>query len=488
MKLCSRAGTTITLQQLLPDLQVFGDGELQIGACHSQPSRIKPGDLFVLLHPPGPRRDAAIEQAVGRGCAAILSEDVLPGLSVPVIYVSDVRTAYGRICHALHGFPAQKLGVIGVTGMYGKTTTSCLVARILVQAGYSVGMLTSLGYFEGEESTFPAETTPPPDELAIRLARMADNECTHAVVEVSAKAIKQRYTAGLEFDTVVFLNDEPEGTSPRDTRCRWFSLVDSLRAEGLAIFNADDSRCRAALAETDHPVLTVGIQAAAEIKAREIRRHLGEETFYICVGDETFPVRTKMFGRHHIRNCLAAVAVGLTYHVPMEVIIQAIESVDQIPGRLQPVLVGQPFSVFVDSAETPTSLEAVLQAVVPQVQGRVICVASVPRNPRQELGKWLELIDAHCGLGVLTLADPGREDPEILSPLAYDSRKSPRRMIIPDRAEAIGWALTEAREGDCVLVIGNGHRRWRPLKENDLEVDDYQFIRQWLEQEFPHLT
>jgi len=365
MKLCSRAGTTITLQQLLPDIQVFGDGELEVGACHSQPSRIRPGDLFALLHPPGPRRDAAIEQAVARGCAAILSEDALPGLSVPVICVSDIRTAYGRICHALHGFPAQKLGVIGVTGTYGKTTTSCLIARILVQAGYSVGMLTSLGYFEGEESVFPTETTPGPEELAQRLARMADNECTHAVVEVSGKAIKQRYLAGLELDMAVFLNDETDRVSCHNGRCNWFSLVNHLRPEGLAIFNADDTRCRAALAEIEHPALTVGIHAAAEIKAREIQRHLGEETFYVCVGDETFPVRTKMFGRHHIRNCLAAVAVGLTYQVPMEVIVQALESVDQIPGRLQPVLGGQPFSVFIDAAETPASLSAAFQAIRP---------------------------------------------------------------------------------------------------------------------------
>ena len=486
MKLCPRFGTTITLQQLLPDIQVFGEGELEVAACHSQASRIKPGDLFVLLYPPGPRREAAIEQALQRGCAAILSEDVLVGLSVPVICVSDVRAAYGHICQALHGFPSQKLGVIGVTGSYGKTTTACLVARILVQTGHSVGMLTSLGYFEGEDSIFPKETTPGPEELAQRLARMADNGCTHAVVEVSEKALKQKYLAGLELDTAVFLNDDRSRDDSSDARRHWFSLLSNLRAEGLAIFNADDPRCRAVLAETDHPALTVGIQATAEIKAREISRHLGEEIFYICVGDESFPVRTRMFGRHHISNCLAAVAVGLAYQVPMEVIIQALESVDQIPGRLQPVLGGQPFSVFVDAADTPHALSVTLQAVRSQVQGRLICVASLPRNCRHDLAKWLELLDGQCDLAVLTLGDPGGEEPTALSTLAADLGKSPRRVVLPDRTEAIGWALTQAKQEDCVLIVGNGHRQWRPLKDSDLTVDDYQFTRQWLRQEFPH--
>ncbi|MGQ9505659.1 MAG: Mur ligase family protein [Thermogutta sp.] len=486
MKLCSRVGTTITLQRLLPNIQVFGDGEVEVAACHSQPSRIRPGDLFVLLHPPGPRREAAVEQAVRRGCAAILSEDILVGVNVPVICVSDVRTAYGHICQALHGFPAQKLSVIGVAGSYGKTTTACLVARILVQAGHSVGMLTSLGYFEGEESTFPPETTPGPEDLALRLARMLDNGCTHAVVEVSGKAIKQQYLAGLELNTVVFLNDDVNAVYSGSGRVNWFSLLNDLRAEGLAIFNADDSRCRAALAETNHPALTVGVQSAAEIKAKEIRRHLGEEIFYICLGDESFPVRTRMFGRHHIRNCLAAAAVGLAYQVPMEVIVQALESVDQLPGRLQPVLAGQPFSVFVDAAETPQALAVVLQAVRPQVEGRLICVASLPRSPRHELTKWLELLHQECDLAVLTLNDPGREDPAIFSTFSVETKKVLQRITLPDRAEAIGWALTQAKEKDCVLIVGNGHRQWRPVKGNDLEVDDYQFTRQWLRQEFPH--
>lgn len=481
MRLCSQAGTTIAIRQLLPEIQILGEEEVFIEACQSQPSRVKPGDLFAVLSPPGLRREAAVEQALQHGAAAILTEEILPGLPVPVICVPNVREAYGRVCHALHGFPARNLNLITIAGAYGKTTVACLIARILVQAGLPVGMLTSLGYFDGEDSVFPAETTPPPEELAQRLANMVERGCTHAIVEVSGKALRQHYTAGLECDTIVLLNDDPFA---RNRQIIASHFARQLKREGLMIVNAEDSRCRAVLAETDRPALSVAVQGCAEITASEIERHLGEETFFLNVGYDTFPIRTRMFGRHHVLNCLAAIAVGLTYEIPLDVIVQAIESVDSIPGRLQRVVAGQPFSVFVDAADRPAALQAVLQAVRPHVAKRLICVATPPKNPRRDAARWWQLVTQASDMVIMTLADPGRDDPTELEAFLSQTGAKTSALVRIDRTEALGWALMQAQPEDCVLVVGNGHRRWRPVKDHDLEVDDYQFIQQWLRQEY----
>lgn len=487
MRLCASTGQSIALRQLLPDAHVVGGQDVPLTGCRCQPREVRPGDVFVLLHPRGARREAALQQALVRGCAAIVSDQPLSGVSVPVIYVPDAREAFGRISHALAGYPARKLHAIGVVGAFGKTTTACLVTRVLVQAGFPTGMLSTLGYFEGEESSFPRETTPPADELARSLARMVENQCTHAVVEVSEKALCERYLAGMEFDSAVIIN-----TAARDGRelksidgKGWLDILEWLKPEGFMVLNADDGGCRTALSRVGHPTLTIGLQNAAEIQGREIERHLGEEIFYITAGGETFPVRTRMFGRHHILSCLAAAAVGLVYQIPLEVIVKALESLDQIPGRMQPVFGGQPFSVFIDAAQAVPSLQATLETVRPLVRGRLICVATPPERAQVNLSAWMELLEKFADLAVLTLPGVGDGQVNALNAAARYVADRQRVIVLPERTEAIGYALTRAQADDCVLILGNGHRLWKATGDGDLLVDDYRFVRQWLRQEFP---
>lgn len=484
MRLCASTGEAIALRQILPDAQILSSQDIPLRGCRCNPREVKPGDLFVLVQPEGPDREPALEQALTRGCAAVVSDRPLPGLSVPVVYVADAREAFGRIVHALAGYPSQKLNVIGVTGALGKTTAALLITRVLFQAGYQPGMLTTLGYFEGEESSFPKETTPPAHELAASLARMVDSACTHAVVEVSPKALRENFTAGTEFDAVVVLNtDDP--LQDRSARDQWFQLLDGLKPEGFAVLNSDDGGCRARLARVEQPTLTIGLNSAAEIQGWEISRFLGEEVFYIIAGGESFPLRTRLFGRHHITHCLAAAAVGLVYQIPLETIVKALESVDQIPGRLQPVLAGQPFSVFVDAAESLAALKNTLETVRPLVQGRLICVVNPPRQRDGEAGAVLEILNQTADLAVLTRPGHGESSSVPLNQWAKQVRNNSRFVVVPERMEAIGWALTQARPEDCVLLLGNGHRLWRATAEVGLMVDDYRFARQWLRNEFP---
>ncbi|NMC19073.1 MAG: hypothetical protein GYA33_01525, partial [Thermogutta sp.] len=282
-----------------------------------------------------------------RGCAAVLADSPLGELPVPTCYVRDAKAAFAEIAQALRGYPGRKLHLVGVAGSAGKTTTACLIARILGEAGHAVGMLSSLGYFDREDSVAAAQATPEPDELADRLARMVENGCTHAVLEVSAAGLADKRLAGLSLQTVAVTN---QWAGPGRAEAVPLAALRYLTQDGCAVLNADDAACRAAVARASKPALTVGLQDSADIQGREISRQLGEETFFLTAGDETFPVQTKLFGRHHVQNCLVAAGVGLAAGVPIETVVKGLEAVTPLPGRMQPVICGQPFSVFVDAA------------------------------------------------------------------------------------------------------------------------------------------
>ncbi len=481
MGICPNTATNIRLNRLLPESQLIGAHEVKVTGCRRHARKIRAGDLFVVTLRAGPRRDAAIREAIQRGCSAVLADEPLGELPVPVCYTADAQAAFGEVAQALHGYPARKLNLVGVAGTSGKTTTACLIARILGEAGHNVGLLGSLGYFDGEDSSTATQATPESDELADRLARMVTSGCTHAVLEISTAGLAEKRVAGLAFHAVAITNQRADRSRQR---AKPLELLQYLAADGYAVFNADDPACRAALSSMSKPVLTAGLEIAANIQGREISRQLGEETFFLSAGNETFPVQTKLFGRHHVQNCLVAAAVGLAAGVPIEAIVKGLEAVTSLPGRMQPVICGQPFSAFVDAAADAHALEAVLGTLRPLVTGRLILVSRPPSRVTED-AEWMHVLETYADLTVLTTGDPARDDFSVLMDRVEKHIYTPARFrYLADRAEAIAWTLQQARPDDCVLIAGNGHRLWQPISGGSLRVDDYQFARQWLYQEF----
>ena len=170
-----------------------------------------------------------VAKAIARGCAGILSDRPLPELNIPTCLVPNAREAFGLICQALAGHPSDQLKVIGVTGANGKTTTSCLIAGMSGPcADIKSGLLSTLGYFDGEDVEDATHATPPPDRLATLLARMVRNGCSHAVMEVSDHALEQSRVAGVRFDAACVTN------VTRD------HLNDSITAQRLSAGRARD--------------------------------------------------------------------------------------------------------------------------------------------------------------------------------------------------------------------------------------------------------
>lgn len=491
MRISPHGGLEISLRQLLPEAEFVGADDIVVSACSRDSRTVRPGELFVALCGGSHDGHDYVIQAIQRGCVGILAEKPLRGIEVPICYVPDTREAYGRLCQALAGFPSQRLKVIGVTGTNGKTTTTYLIASILAAAGYQPGIIGTLGCFDGAEFRETSWTTPPSEELAGAMARMVSNGCTHAVMEVSSHALDQHRMAGIVLDAACVTNVQRDHLdyhrSIRDYRLTKSRVLDYLAPEGFAVLNADDSTTATYLAHLNTPVLTIGMRSMAEISGEMLERFTSEQTFLLCAGSEAVPVSTKMIGTHHVYNCLMAAAVGLTYGIELDTVVRGLESLQRVPGRLERIECGQPFSVFVDFAHTPDALTNTLETLREVIEGRLICVFGAGGDrDRQKRPLMARAVETLADVAVITNDNPRTEDPNVIIRELLDGCDHPSEMkVLPDRAKAIHWALAQAQPGDCVLIAGKGHETYQIIGDQRCYFDDCDVARQWLYENLP---
>jgi UDP-N-acetylmuramoyl-L-alanyl-D-glutamate--2,6-diaminopimelate ligase len=475
----------VSLRQVLPEATFLGAGDIQAASCCDDSRGCRPGDLFAALE--GARCDGHdyADEALANGASAILGERLLP-LGVPMCLVRDSREAFGRVCQALAGHPAERMTVIGIAGTLGKTTTSLLIANILEAAGAQVGVLGSLGYCDSQEAAPARETTPRPTEMADWLARMHAAGCTHAVIEVSSEALAKRRLAGLRLDAAVLTNvrrdhSDFHGTPENYVRAKR-RLFEHLKPSGFCVLNADDRGSRPILNELSHPTLTVGLEQPADLTAAIVERHKSEQTFLLTAGRETAAVRTPLVGDHFAADCLTAVAVGLALGVDLPTAVRGLESARSIPGRLERLECGQPFGVFVDAARTPDALAATLRALREVTSGRLLCVYGAEgqrnRSQRPLLGR---AVERYADWGVITSDNPRRESPLRIAHDILDGYRCPASAhLLPDRKKAIEYALNKARTGDTVLIAGKGAEGFQIVGAARREWNDREVARRWL--------
>ena len=482
----------LSLRELLPEAEFLGADDIRVSGCACDSRQIAAGQLFAAL--PGSRHDGRqfIAEAVARGCAAVLAQPPVPEIALPTCIVANARDAYGRICQALAGNPSQKLKLIGITGTNGKTTTSCLIAGILAEAGFRLGLLGTLGYLDGETLREASHTTPPADQLATLLARMVRHGCSHAVMEVSSHALDQSRVAGVQFDAACVTNVSHDHLDYHrtlyDYRLSKSKLFGYLSPEGLAVINADDPTSAGYLHQLDGPVLTVAMRSAAEITGTLIEQCLSEQTFLLTAGNETAPVRTRMIGVHHVYNCLIAAAVGLSYGLDLPMVVRGLEGVEQEPGRLERIECGQPFGVFVDFAHTPDALTHCLRTLREVTQGRLLCVFGAggdrDRQKRPPMGAAVESL---ADVAIVTSDNPRSEDPwQIAADVLQGFQEPGEAELMLDRTKAIHWALGNARLGDCVLIAGKGHEDYQIIGDRRIPLDDREIARTWLYEMQPY--
>lgn len=487
------------LAEKLTVVRTSGDLNVEIAGFSMHTHSLRLGELFVCVSGiPGFQEDRHpfAAEAVRAGAAALVTEREV-GLDVPTLRVPDARYAMAVLACHYYGYPSAAMKLIGVTGTNGKTTTAHMIEAILRQAGHSTGLMGNIGMkIDGELVETDALNTKEPHKLQAALSRMREAGTEYAIMEVSSQGLAMGRVLGCQFRTAVFTNLTRDhldfhGTMDRylQTKGQLFSgLGNGFAPDGarrkFAVLNADDPASAYLREVTAAQTITYGIDAEADVMARNVRLTSHGTEFELASFAGDVPIKLRMVGTFNVYNALAAAACALAEQLPLPAIREGLERLAGVPGRMEIVDEGQPFLVLVDFAHTPDGLDKTLSAIREFAQGNVIavfgCGGDRDRAKRPEMGR---IAARHSDFVIVTSDNPRGEEPaaimaEIERGLSNGGPGAQAYELIEDRRRAIGRAIELAGSGDVVLIAGKGHETYQLLRERTVRFDDREVARQ----------
>lgn len=443
--------------------------------------KVEQGNLFVALTGGSTDGHRFIPGALERGAVAVVGTQPLADLSVPYVQVEDTRRALAYLSAAFYGFPAQHLIVIGVTGTDGKTTTSNLLYSILRQAGIKAGMISTVNAVIGDEEidTGFHVTTPEAPDVQRYLAHMLAAGLTHVVLESTSHGLAQHRVTACDYDIGVVTNITHEHLDYHGSyeayRAAKGLLFESLAqtqpkpggVAPLAVLNRDDRSYEYLAGITTVPQVAYSLQPGAEYSARDIRYEDGRLVFSADGPGFSVLLRPNLVGDFNVSNCLAAFATAVSgLGIDPQVAAEGIASLSGVPGRMERIDLGQPFTALVDFAHTPFALNAALSTARRMTTGRVIAVfGSAGLRDRQKRRMMAAEAAQLADVSILTAEDPRTESLDAIleemagAALAAGGVEGETFYRVPDRGEAIRLALRLARPGDLVIACGKGHEQ-----------------------------
>jgi UDP-N-acetylmuramoyl-L-alanyl-D-glutamate--2,6-diaminopimelate ligase len=473
----------LLLRQISP-VAVRGSADRPVAAVVSHSEAAGPDSLFVAIRGQTHDGHTFVGRAVARGATVVVVERPVPVPEhVTQVVVDDTRRALAELSAAWYDHPSRRLTVVGITGTNGKGTTAYLLEAALSRAGYRTAVIGTLGVKVGAQTTPLQRTTPEAPELQGLLRRLADDGVQVVVMEVASHGLVLHRVTATRFIGAVFTNLTQDhldfhGTlqAYREAKARLFALVEP---SGFAVVNADDPAGQAMARASRAPVTTYGLQAAADVRATEVRAGVDGTHFVAVTSAGRYPVRLRLRGRFNVSNALAALAAARALGVPLAVAADALADVTGVAGRFEAVDEGQPFAVIVDYAHTPDGLRRVLEAAREMAAGRVLvvfgCGGDRDRTKRPVMGRIAcEMADRV----IVTSDNPRSEEPmaiirDILAGVPGGGAAGSVE-VEPDRRTAIARAVALARPGDVVLIAGKGHEPYQEIAGVRYPFDDRQ--------------
>jgi len=469
----------VKLSQLLPGVPVVeappSDPEVN-GICYDS-RRLRKGDCFVAI--PGEHTDGHryVETALRDGASvAVVQRRV--GTAWPQVVVSDTRLALALLASAFFNHPTRSMVVVGVTGTDGKTTTTTMIQQMLLGAGRRAGSMSTVDIRVGPEvsANESRQTTLEALEIQEQLARMRDSGIQDVVIETSSHGLALQRVAGCDYDVAVFTNIAHEHLdfhrtleAYREAKAQLIDLTARSAAKGLAktaVLNRDDPSYAYLVRREISQRISYGVQLDADLKASRVDASAEGLDIEATTPLGPLALHLPINGRWNASNALAAAATGIAVGLSLQEIRQGLESFTGVSGRMERIDLGQPFSVIIDYAHTPQSLEKVLRELRPVTSGKLIAVFGSAGDRDREKRPWMGEIAARLSdYAVFTNEDPREEDAgAILSEIAAGAeevgwKEGTNYTRIEDRREGIAHAVRRASPGDTILLAGKGHER-----------------------------
>lgn len=490
------------LYQLLQPQNTVDLGGLpdyEITALTADSRQVQPGALFVAVEGSNFDGHQFLDDAAERGAVLAIGEWPIAELAIPYIQVKNSRALLANAAAAWHGYPSKSLVLIGVTGTDGKTTTANLLYHILHTAGFATGMITTVNAIIGDRTidTGLHVTTPDPLEIQALLAQMVRAGMTHCVLEATSHGLAQHRVGGCEFDIAVVTNITHEHldyhgsyAAYREAKGKLFSELTlhprkQHGPEKSAILNMEDTSLAYLRSMTEARQFTYGRRSDADVYATDIHSAAEGLQFVARQAQQETMITSPLIGSYNVDNCLAAfTATVKALEMSPEVAAQGISKLEGVPGRMEIIDLGQPFTAMVDFAHTPNALRRSLETSRELTRGRVIAVfGSAGLRDREKRRMMAEVSASLADLTVLTAEDPRTEALDsILHEMAQGAaakgaQEGETFWCIPDRGEAIRFAVRKAEPGDLVISCGKGHEQSMCFGEIEYDWDDRTALR-----------
>ena len=453
-----------------------GADDLDVRAIAYDSRKAAPGSLFVAIE--GFHRDghAFVAEAVRSGAVAVVAQRKIR-TKVPLAVVADSRAALADLAAEVFEHPTRKLKLAAVTGTDGKTTTVHLVSDVLEAGGERTGFATTVDFKVADHvwANDTRQSTQEAVEIQEFFAELLVAGGTWGVLEATSHALALRKLRGCEVDIAVFTNLSPEhldfhGTlqSYLEAKGILFEMLGEGADKGVpktAVLNADDPHWQYLVDRAGGArILTYGIDAHADVQGTVLAAEASGSRVRVEARGETVEIALPLVGRFNVHNALAAIAAGVAAGVPLAKARDALQRSKPVRGRMERVDCGQPFTVIVDYAHTPESLDKVLALLRPLTKGRLIALfGSAGERDRTKRPRLAEVAAKHADFFVITQEDPRLEDPStILAEIEAGATAAGKTsgtdyVVIDDRRAAVGEAMRRAQPGDTVLLAGKGH-------------------------------
>jgi len=483
------------------------DGEMTFSGVSSDSRRIKEGELFVCHR--GLHRDGRqyARSALEKGARAVLSETGIDGIPAEkTVITPNTRVAESFLWHNITGKTSDSMTKIAVTGTAGKTSTALLIRELLSSDGHKVGLISTLGVRSGER-TIPLPnggsavddrigtmTTPDPEPFFRSIEQMAEDGCDTLVYEASSQALELHKTDALCNDIAVFTNLSHEHLDAHGSMEAYFSAKARLaELSDFLVLNADDayfSRIPALYPAKPHTLVTLMHAEGADTFGVNYRS-LGEKGLsYMLVSENAvFRVQTPLIGRASAYNTLEAIAVALRLGADPIAVKETLSSYRGVSGRMERVLTGvsawdedADVTVFIDYAHTPEAFRAVLgeaKTFSDKLTALFGCGGDRDRSKRAEMAG---IAEEYADRIILTNDNPRTEPPEeILADIRKGFTKE-NHTVIPNRTDAVQYAIRTAESGEVILLLGKGHERYEITARGMTPFDEYAVARDALRQ------
>lgn len=429
-----------------------------------------------------------IESAVEKGATVIVAQEGanVPELpdSVTVVFAENTRKALAQLGAAFYGHPEKQLKVIGITGTNGKTTVTTLVKSILEFEGKNVGLIGTNQNMICSRVLPTERTTPESLELFELFSQMVAEDVEYVVMEVSSHSLELYRVYGIEFCVGAFTNLTQDHLDFHGTMENYLAAKEKLFLQSqCGVVNADDLGGKQILEKGACPMQSFGVDSDSDFRGGDIRISARGVIFSVMYKNNNHTARLGIPGKFSVYNALTALGIVVSAGIEIDRAIEALTFAKGVMGRCETVYTNTDYTVIIDYAHTPDGLENIIKTVREFAEGRVItlfgCGGDRDRTKRPIMGEIAGTLSDYC---VVTSDNPRTEDPgAIIEDVMVGVRKTGcDHIIIENRREAIGYAISFAKQGDCVILAGKGHETYQILGKTKHHFDEREVIAECL--------